>query len=136
MFLGNRIFIDGECGRPLKDPIIGFLEDADFLRYTNDLHDKIFHISWCDGNERELIRPQLCIRDITDDTYKDDCEYEFHKSTMCPVFGETVLHLRYFEFVDFLIEWRKIQKKLISFDAAIMMRESLFDSFAYEKFEW
>lgn len=130
MKLGRR-FDNRSYDNRYKDQMLIFYDCADFLQYTKDLQGKVFHISTHKGNPRKKTISALKILGVSDKKDKD-------------IFKTSMYHLSYFEFVDFLIDWMREEtarsERNIDICPCGMMfpvieiMESLFNTFAYEKY--
>lgn len=132
MVLGIRWHVDNSCGDLLRNPHLVFTDIADFLQYTKDLQDKIFHIATSLGSEKMVIRPVMQIKDISDDNLY--VRNGVFNSFINPMTGEWEYRLSYFEFVDFMIGCIKENKKYNCLGTIITIKESLFNTFANGKF--
>ena len=134
MILGSRRYVFRQAGEDLKHPLLGFYDCADFLQYTKNLQDKVFSVLPYRGCQKKVICPQIIINNIIDDPYTEDWEYEYFKFKPCSGFDCPEWRLRYFDFVDFLVGCIEENKKHNCLSTVIVIKESLFNTFANEKY--
>ena len=136
MILGHRHIIKSLAGTELKDPFLEFTQIEDLLQYMDKLHENIFCVSPIRGNIKRVRHPYIEIRGIIENPYTEDWEYEFYKFKPNCRCDSVEWNLNYSDFVDFIKRCIEDNKKNFKgLTTYIIIRESLFNTFAYEKFE-